>query len=205
MAVLTWFCSSARKMSSNFASSRAIPVQLLMLSAAALAKQTSALSCSPLVTRQILSTVLEPPAVLFHCVILHLPRHEKISQAFCSFLTLVTQNADLLTPTVPPEVFSLFQCLSLPEGVRGFLKWPRSSSWRESLTGWGHLLISREDASPGSTSSLPWISAFPKGNTSGRERHICFYMLLAYGFLLEVIALVALSPYWILWREQLIP
>lgn len=75
MAVLTWFCSSARKMSSNFTSSRAIPVQLPMLSAAALAKQTSALSCSPSVTSQILSTVLELPAVLFHCVILHLPNH----------------------------------------------------------------------------------------------------------------------------------
>lgn len=45
------------------------------LSAAALAKQTSAASCSSLVISQVLSTVPELPVVLFHCVVLHLARH----------------------------------------------------------------------------------------------------------------------------------
>lgn len=72
---------------------RAVPVQVPALSAAALAKQTSTPPCSPLVTSQVLSTLLKLPAVLFHRVVLYLPRHQKISQAFCSFLTLVAHKA----------------------------------------------------------------------------------------------------------------
>lgn len=74
MAIPTWFHSFVSEMSSNFMFFRAIPVQVPMLSAAALAKQSSAPSCSLLVTSQVLSTILELPVVLFHCV-LHLPRH----------------------------------------------------------------------------------------------------------------------------------
>lgn len=64
----------ASKMSSNFTSYRAIAVQVLTLSAAALAKQTSAPSCSPLATSQISFAVLELPVVLFYCVVLHLSK-----------------------------------------------------------------------------------------------------------------------------------
>lgn len=64
----------ASKMSSDFTSCKAIPVQVPTLNAAALAKQTSAPSCSPLAASQISFTVLELPMVLFHCVVLYLSR-----------------------------------------------------------------------------------------------------------------------------------
>lgn len=195
MAVSAGFYGFASKMSCNFTSLIAILVQVPILGSAVLSKQTSAPSTHSLVSSQILPTVPELPLDLFNHVVLHFPRHQKISYAFCSFLISVAQDEDLPTPIVSSEMISIFQCLFLLEVMQGFLKLPECSCWSEHLSGCGHLLISKGNVIPGSTNTLSCSVAFPKVQyLCQRDAHL--FLHTSGRFLLKVIALAVLSLNW---------